>query len=717
VILIAVLSSGAQASTNPSRANAEGLTKALMALNAQYQAAPNSSKAQALARLQAVALKRQQLLSALMQTAPAEVLRVAIPATVGAQLVPGIQNLVEQETDATGELEVMYEDGPNTATLHHFIKTNGQRLELKFAAKTPTNLLTGSNVHVHGTKVGTALALNSGTSTSSFQVTNAAPLPNTFGAQNTLVILVNFQDIPTQPYTAASAQDVVFNQTSSFQMENSFQQSWLAGDVAGWFTIPINSTTCDTASIQKYADQAAQGAGYVLSNYQRFIYAFPQTSACSWLGYSYIGGNPSSSWINGSFQLQVVAHELGHAFGLYHSHGLSCGAAAYAQSGCTLSEYGDYYDVMGNSNPMDYNASQRERLGWLNAGISPPITTVTANGTYTLTPLETQDSTSKALKILQSASSNQYYYVEFRQAIGYDWWLSLNSPPNGFSYVLNGVLVHISNPSDANSSDLLNMNPAVSWGYDLALNAGQTYTDGVSGITIAPTAVSSAGATVQVTLANSGGSCTHANPAISVVPGQSPWVVSGTTVSFTVTLANNDSAGCGTSTFSLAASLPSGWSSSFSNSNLSLVPGTSGQAILQVTSPAGTADGFYDFSISGANTSAASFTTAATATYVISTPPPVTITVTTDKSIYSSNQNVIVVVTVLSGGTPDSGAAVSVTITPPKGGVTLLSGTTNSAGVASLSYTLKKKAMTGTYKVQANMSGSSGSAQSSFAVQ
>ncbi len=40
------------------------------------------------------------------------------------------------------------------------------------------------------------------------------------------------------------------------------------------------------------------------------------------------------------------------------------------------SDYGDIFDMMGSSNTTPhYNAFQKERLGWLNSGVSPPITT------------------------------------------------------------------------------------------------------------------------------------------------------------------------------------------------------------------------------------------------------------------------------------------------------------------------------------------------------
>src|SRR5260370_42477749 len=126
---------------------------------------------------------------------------------------------------------------------------------------------------------------------------------------------------------------------------------------------------------------------------------FPQTSTRGWSGYSYIGGIPSSSWINGQLLQDVVSHELGHALGLYHSHSLGCGTAVYSASGCTQYEYGDYYETMGNSNvngySMDYNAFQKEPLGRLNYSAPPPSTTRTSSGSYQIPPYENHGPNSK----------------------------------------------------------------------------------------------------------------------------------------------------------------------------------------------------------------------------------------------------------------------------------------------------------------------------------
>ncbi|HYU46037.1 MAG TPA: NEW3 domain-containing protein [Terriglobales bacterium] len=691
LLLISSVTS-AQVTSKANRASAESLTQFLMVLHAQYQTAPPAGKAALLLQVRTVAARRQQLLSSLVQTSPGEVLRVAIPGSIAATLPASVQSFVEQETDAQGELEVMYEDSDTGAKLHHFLMAGSQRLELKFAADAPTNLLTGSIVHVHGTRIGSALALSSGTSTGSFQVVQAAPLSNTFGAQNTLVMLVNFQDNPITPWTTSLASDVEFNQVSSFYMENSDQQTWVTGDVAGWYTIAVQSTNCDASSIASDAKAAAQAAGFNLSNYTHYVYNFPVNSGCAWSGLAEVGG--SNIWINGQIGARVAAHELGHNFGLYHSHDLECGTVSICGNG-TIAEYGDTLDTMGGYRNGHFDAFQKERLGWLSNGAQPPITTVTSSGTYTIGPYEAQDSNAKALKILQSSSSGAYYYVEFRQPLGFDSFVL------GYPNYLNGVVVHLASPSDANSSKALDMTPTSPISFtDAGLGVGKSFYDSSAGLTITPVSTNSSGASVQVTLGTQ--SCAHANPSLSMSPAQSAWVLSGTTVSFTATLTNNDSSACSNSSFNLSAGVPSGWSSSLGSSVLTVAPGASGSTTLQVTSATGTPDGFYNITTNATNAAAPSYAASASATNVISTPAPMSMSVSTDKTSYSASQTVTVTVTVFSGSSPKAGASVSVSITPPKGGAASLTGITNSNGVAAVTYTLKKRAMTGTYQVQAS---------------
>ncbi|PYV64537.1 MAG: hypothetical protein DMG95_04175 [Acidobacteria bacterium] len=408
---------------------AEDATTALLQMHSSYQQASATQKQQLLTQFTAMAAQREQLLLSLMQSNPGDVLRVAIPNNVSHTMPPTVKQHVEQSVTAQGVLEVLYEmqgtpDKTTGAVMHHFLNSSNGRLRLHFAASAPTHLLTGSVVKVHGVQVSSELALASGSNSNtntSLQTVTAASAPATSGAVNTLVMMVNFQDNPSaQPWTAAAVQNMVFTQTSNWDMENSFQHTWLTGDVAGWFTVPVASTNCDTASIKSDALAAAQSAGYNLSSYSHYIYLMSSNTGCSaWWGLATIGGG--DVWVNGQYNIavHVFAHEMGHNFGLYHAHTVDCGTQVMCSSG-NFNDYGDGFDTMGAStySAPHYDAFHKEQLGWLNSGGQPPITPVTSSGTYQLSPTEVQDSNPKALKILQSGTTNTYYYVELRQPSG-----------------------------------------------------------------------------------------------------------------------------------------------------------------------------------------------------------------------------------------------------------------------------------------------------------
>ena len=683
-------------------ARAEQLTNALLRLNEQYRVAAPSNKSTLLNELAMVAAERRDLLSALVLTNPAAVLKVSLPENIRAGLAAPVQASSEQTFSARGVLKILYADYGSAGTglthgkLSYHLQTASERLSLHFAFKPPTHLLTGATVRVHGTRIGNSVVLaccNTG-NTSSLQTVTAATLPNTFGNFNTLVMLCNFLDNTAQPVSVAQASSQM-SSVSNYDMENSYQQTWLTPDVVGWYTLPENYASATSSNVESYCNAAAQNAGVNLSNYSRFMYVIPGLPNTGWWGLAEVGGQ--HSWVQAQygFVLAVTAHEMGHNFGLYHAHSLSCGTNVLCSSG-SLSEYGDNFDMMGNNpnyNGGHFNAFQKERLGWLNYSSQPPITTVSASGTYQLSPYEAQDSGPKALKILQSGSSNSYYYVELRQALGFDSYLSSNSN------LLNGVLFHFASPSSGNSSDLLNMTPGGSWNSP-ALDVGKSYTDSTIGVTFTPVSVSNTGASIQVTF--SAAACTSANPTVSLSPLQSQSVSAGTPVNFTVTVKDNDSSACAPSTFSLGNSLLSGWTGVWNTSLLTLSPGTSGSATLTVTSPSGTASGLYNVGVSAANTAAMSYAASASATYAVASSAPLTVSVTTNQSTYAPGQMVSISVSVLSGTSAAAGVSLGVTVSAPNGRATSMTGTTGSNGIALFNYKLKRNAAAGTYPVRAN---------------
>ena len=717
--LVLALMAGAAVAAAPV---AEGLTMALLNANTAYAAAARGSQAQRLGDLIIAARSRHDALAALVDDDPAEVLRVALPANLRANFPGQAAAFLEQDVQVDGTLEVYHVDNvdPSANEYLYVLDTATGKLSLHFAGKEPT-LLTGAQIRVRGIKIDNALALTS--DTGSVQTLSAAPLPNTLGAQKTLTMLVNFSDETTQPYTVAYAQSMMFSTTSNYDYEASYQQTWLTGDVAGWFTIPVSSTTCDYSSIASYAQQAAASAGYALSNYTRYVYVFP-ANACTWWGLGTVGGNPSQAWIHTKwgFTLPVVGHEMGHNFGLYHSHSLDCGSVTIADSGCTASEYGDIFDMMGGGNATPhFNAFQKERLGWLNAGISPPLTTVsneTGTVAYTIEPTETaRDAISRAVKIAKTTSctsTQQWYYVESRQAKGYDAFLA------GNTNVLAGVLVHEVTEGDPNSSYLLDMTPATTSWSDAALDAGATFTDPGSGLTITPTSAGSTSTTLNVTMPPS--TCSHVAPTVSLTPAGTQWTSGGATVSYSVTVTNNDGCACPASTFDVSDAVPSGWSSTTGRTG-SIAPGSSGSAGTLVTSSTSAPAAFYPVTTTASNSAAPTIAGSASGTIAIVTSLGVGVTI--DQATYTrptrgnKTVNVAITTSVTSSGTPLSGAAVSVQVKNPGGSITTLSGTTGSAGTVLVSYAIRNKSLTGSYAVTstATVGTMSNTATTSFGVQ
>ncbi len=613
-----------------------------------------------------------------------------------------LQNYFEKSEVIEGELEIIAECEENDGRMLYFVNTASGRVPLQLSNSPEAQLTTGSLVRVKGTYIGDSFVATDGVEKLDSELT-APDLLNTTGEHRVLVILVNFQDNQEQPYSIENARDVVFTQTSDLYREMSYGQTWLTGDVYGWYTIPVSYTICDKSLIATYAQQAAAAAGADLSAYNHYVFGFPQ-NGCTFSGSSTVGGNPSSLWLNAT--LASSRHEMGHSFGLVHSHSLDCGSVVIGGT-CTTSEYGDRFDIMGASN-YHYNLSQKERLGWT----SPQ--TVTSSGTYWMDAYETIGGI-KGLKILKSVDpvtgSRTWYYLEHRIPFGAD--STISSYPN----VVNGVLFRIG--SDGNDwvwgPSILDMTPLTASWYDPALTVGQTFSDPDAGVTITTLSADSTGAFVNVSIAAQ--ACVRSNPTLTVSQAQSPWVTAGSTVSFNLTVRNNDTGGCGASAYNLQAHVPAGWNAVFSAQAPLIEQGASAATTLQITSPVGATEGTYPINITAVNTSAPTSGSSTTVTYSLLSGLAVTAAAT--QTSYTRNQTATVNATVLAGGAPVAGAPVTFTMTKSNGAVITTTRTTGTNGVATFIHVLsRKKDPLGLYQVraQASASGMSGVGNTSFTV-
>ncbi|HAS6600145.1 TPA: peptidase M11 gametolysin [Vibrio parahaemolyticus] len=452
---------------------------------------------------------------------------------------------------------------------------------------------------------------------------------SSIGQQDTLVMLLNFKENPNdQPITSEEAHALVFGEVNDFYQENSYGKTWLSGQVAGWYTLPVSDQVCDYPSVQAEADKMARADGIVLEDYQRIIYIMTQ-SGCAGGGSATTGKTfPSRAYIDGTLSARVIAHEFGHNLGLSHAKALDCGDASVSNN-CSVIEYGDSYDVMGTPDMGYINTYYKERMGWLNDAESPNILTAIQDGLYEIAEYETQDITQNiALKIPRGVNPNtglkEWFYVEYRQAMGYDQFLDDRSYMLFRGDVTDGVIVRLVEEG-AEESYILHMKPNSDYSQvygrkdwkDTALPVGDSFTDPVSGLTINLASAANGFAGVNVSF---GGSvtpsvCEMSAPSVSVKATSDTQVNAGDTVEYQLTVINTANDVCGTIRFDVSVQLESGWQAS--SQSISLVSGESSVATIAVTSALSATSGDYPVTFNVVNTKDEAYNVATQATYAV----------------------------------------------------------------------------------------------------
>jgi hypothetical protein len=214
------------------------------------------------------------------------------------------------------------------------------------------------------------------------------------------------------------------------------------------------------------------------------------------------------------------------------------------------------------------------------------------------------------------------------------------------------------------------------------------------------------------------GPCTPAPPTVSVSPGVGPAVVAGTPVSYTVSVFNNNTAGCPASSFLLALSAPRGVSANLSQATVTAASGASGSAVLTVISPAGAIPGTYRMNISAWSAENPGYRSSVQAKYVVGVVVSTALTVraSTDKSSYIRNQTVVMKAKLLAGASAAPGGTVTFKTTKPDGRSVLGAAVTDSNGVATYNYRSSTKDPAGVYRVNvaAGWNGTSAAGTTSF---
>jgi uncharacterized membrane protein len=196
--------------------------------------------------------------------------------------------------------------------------------------------------------------------------------------------------------------------------------------------------------------------------------------------------------------------------------------------------------------------------------------------------------------------------------------------------------------------------------------------------------------------------CTRAVPSLSV-SGPSTAVPAGTSVDYTVSLGNNDSSACATTSFSLASSVPSGWTGALGATTLNLAPGATASTTLRVTSASNAPAAGYSIGAGASSAVGAIHTVNASATYTVAAAVVALQTdVGTNKATYARGETVQIYALLRNNGAPVSGAVVTFAVSRPNTATITTTATSGSDGYARTTYKVSKaKNAPGQYTVRA----------------
>jgi hypothetical protein len=513
-----------------------------------------------------------------------------------------------------GEVTVVhidyFEQGQSKVAYYLRDLASQEVFELEFERKPPKSLKTGTKITVKGRAVGRKLWVGeiaagvesdggAGTPTAETTVAEAA------NQRRTVLMVLNMSTSPGY-YTEATADTgagALFTASDSVNkvyQEASFGQLGFPGDRATdvvILEIPYVAG-CPFYTIAADADAAATNAGVDLAPYQHKVYLVPPSSIsdCAWLALGELGTYGTSavrrSWSTRNGPV-AYAHEIGHNLGWHHA------ATDTDVNGQADSEYGDISDVMGYCcYRRKFNSVHVDQIGWLD-NLNGIRTDVFSSGIYDIAPLGGDRALNTAPQVLRIdwPGSDEDYYLSYRQPTGLDATIH--------PLFITGVNIHHASPQG-------------NWSYFIdSLTDGESYTDAERGISITQTASGPDFVTVNVSFSG----CAVA-PAL-VALGPSSVLISDNgpaSVSFEVSVTNNDAAGCDATTYDLAQDLGL-LGGAVTPASLPLAAGETGTATLTVDVD-GQSDGIYTLWVDASDTSGRHAAAGGSATLQIDTTQP-----------------------------------------------------------------------------------------------
>jgi len=296
------------------------------------------------------------------------------------------------------------------------------------------------------------------------------PTPGwTLGSKRLLYIITQYSGQGSPPTSRATAEAALV-QVSQYFANQSYQQTTLTSVVTD--PILVSQPASHYASVglgQLYNDAVivARAAGWDADDYD-FVF-IRHAGGPGGAGVGLVG--QMGAWVQ-TDSWPVLAHELGHNYGLFHANGWRP-ITSFAPGPGEMVEYGDLFDLMG-ANQGSFSSYEKSVLHWMPEWA---VRRVTNSGVYRIHAFDTPP-----------LASNQLYAITLKRDVR-DYWLDYRGEFQSGSlapFSLNGLQIRWPQWSQSRGgSTLVDATPGTPKQFDDApLAMGHTLSDPQAGVHI-----------------------------------------------------------------------------------------------------------------------------------------------------------------------------------------------------------------------------------------
>lgn len=341
------------------------------------------------------------------------------------------------------------------------------------------------------------------------------------GAQKFAVICVEPSDDSTHRWTIPEFEDLmeIINQ---FYINTSYGMISIDYDVYGFYDLGHNwdhyggvepGTGFLIVNDWLQVIRAAMFAADSDIDYDNYDYIIVFINGAFWRGWASIGNNIVTYTLRDGFNIfgvtlcgenpvepysfawGRVAHEIGHMFGLEHTHGSNDGGTK---------NYESWYSLMARAYPSAlnfYSHRSNSEIEWFPKAINQILVNTLDSGTFHVRPRHLDyDGIIQALKV--KITNSKYYMVEVIENQGEDAWL-----PDDGVYI---YLVDRNEPNDDECTDM-DSTPTFQDVRNCLYGVSDTFIDAANGITISVDSVNATGFEISVINAGQEESDLHIN--------------------------------------------------------------------------------------------------------------------------------------------------------------------------------------------------------------